>query len=81
MNVMMRIVGEALTELQARKQPQPKMRPHVEPFAIQVGDFVTHPLFPDRALRCVARHFNLVAREVELYLDFADEPEGPGPTH
>jgi hypothetical protein len=71
------LVGEAAAEWQAIGKRDPVLDVHVEPFAIQQGDFLTHPLFPTRALTCIARHIDLVKREVEVFMDFA--PEEPRP--
>ena len=77
MNLKMKLVGEALA---AMPNVEP-MAVNLDPFSIVPGDFVTHPLFPQRALVCVARHIDLVKREVEVFLDFAREVDGKSPMH
>lgn len=81
MDVILKLVGEAALEWERSGKPAPTAQAHVEAFGIQRGDFVTHPLFPERAMQCMARHINLVTREVELFLDFAEEHDGPGTAH
>ena len=77
MKLKMKLVGDALAAM-------PNVAPmevNLEPFSIAPGDFVTHPVAPQRALICVARHVDLTKREVEVFLDFAREANGHPPMH
>lgn len=77
MKLKMKLVGEALAAMPNKGA----MEVHLEPFSIMPGDFVTHPLLAQRAMVCVARHIDLVKREVEIFLDFAQEVDGKSPMH
>lgn len=77
MKLKMKLVGAAL----AAMPDAGLVELNLEPFSVAIGDFLTHPLFPQRALVCVARHIDLVRREVEVYLDFAEQIEGMAPMH
>lgn len=77
MKLKMKLVGNALAAM-PNVEPMPI---NLEPFSIVPGDLVTHPISPQCALICVARHIDLVKREVEVYLDFAPEVDGKSPMH
>ena len=64
MKLVLILTGDARADM-------PKVEPtevNVEPLSIGPGDYVTHPI-SGRLLYCVARHVNLVSREIEVILD------------
>lgn len=77
MNLRMRFIGEAKTLFDSAGHSDQQSSARIDAFAIQTGDYVTHPLFPDRTLVCKGRRVDFVAEEVVLLLDLLENP----PTH
>lgn len=78
MKLRIRLIGEAkiLFDNTERKYDE-QFSANIDPFAIQIGDLVTHPLLPDRALVCRGRRIDLVARQVVVLLDLLESPPRP----
>ena len=77
MNLHIRYVGAAQLEWNARNAPETKTPSALNPMMLMTGDLLTHQDFPQRWLVVLARHIDLIASEVTLYVDLLHAHQSP----